>query len=149
MNLHRFKSSPATHFVRHYAEMVGAMFLGMLVLGVPGEAALRAIGSSSSQLSDDAPALALLGMAVIMTVPMVAWMRHRGHGWRPNAEMAASMFLPTFAIMALMAGGVISDFMTLMGLEHVVMLPSMLVAMLLRRAEYSGHAHHSPEPALA
>jgi hypothetical protein len=143
MNLHRFTSSPTAHFVRHYAEMVAAMFLGMLVLGLPGEAALRAIGTSSSQLSDDAPALALLGMAVMMTVPMVAWMRHRGHGWRPNAEMAASMFLPTFAVVALMAGGIISDFMTLMSLEHVVMLPSMLVAMLLRRDEYSGHAHHA------
>jgi hypothetical protein len=31
-----------------------------------------------------------------------------------------------------------------MTVEHVVMLPSMLVAMLLRRDEYSGghHAHH-------
>jgi hypothetical protein len=149
MNLHRFTSSPATHFVRHYAEMVAAMFLGMLVLGLPAEGALRAIGSSSTELQDDAPALALLGMAVIMTVPMVAWMRHRGHGWRPNAEMAASMLLPTFAVIALMAGGVIGDFTTLMSLEHAVMLPSMLVAMLLRREEYSGHAHHSPEPALA
>ena len=143
MNLHRFTGSPTAHFVRHYAEMVAAMLLGMLILGLPGEAVLRALGSSSAQLSDDAPALALLGMAVMMTVPMVAWMRHRRHGWRPNAEMAASMLLPTFAVIALLAGGIISDFMTLMSLEHVVMLPSMLVAMLLRRDEYTGHAHHA------
>ena len=143
MNLHRFTSSRTAHFVRHYAEMVAAMFLGMLLLGLPAEAALRAIGSSTSQLRDDAPAVALLGMAVIMTVPMVAWMRHRGHSWRPSAEMAASMFLPTFGVIALMAGGLVTEFMTLMSLEHVVMLPSMLVAMLLRRAEYSGHARHA------
>jgi hypothetical protein len=136
------------HFVRHYVEMVVAMFGGMLVLGIPASIALRALGTSSSELRVDAPALLLLGMAVTMTVPMVAWMRHRGHGWQPSNEMAASMFLPTFAIIALMWGGVVEDFDALMMLEHVVMLPSMLVAMLLRRDEYShGHAHHEPQMA--
>jgi hypothetical protein len=135
--------SPAIrHFTRHYIEMVVAMFLGMVVLGMPAEAALRAIGSGSSELRADAPALALLGMAVVMTVPMVAWMRHRGHGWTPCVEMSASMFLPTFAIVALLGAGIVTDFGTLMMLEHGVMLPSMLVAMLLRREEYTGHVHH-------
>jgi|SRR5215211_62440 len=144
MGLHRFKNSPTAHFVRHYAEMVVAMMLGMLVLGLPAEGALLALGSSTAELERDAPALMLLGMAVVMTVPMVAWMRHRGHGWAPNAEMAASMFLPTFAVIALMGSGAI-DFWTAMGIEHAAMLPSMLVAMLLRRDEYSGHAHHAPQ----
>ena len=148
MGLHRFFNSPTGRFVRHYIEMVIAMLLGMLLLGLPAEGALLALGSSTSELERDAPALALLGMAVVMTVPMVAWMRHRGHGWRPSAEMAASMFLPTFAVIALMAGGAI-DFWTAMGIEHVVMLPSMLVAMLLRRDEYSGHAHHTRQPQFA
>jgi hypothetical protein len=54
------------------------------------------------------------------------------------------MFLPTFAIIALMWSGVVQDVDTAMMLEHVVMLPAMLVAMLLRRDEYSGHhAHHA------
>jgi hypothetical protein len=124
--------------------MVVAMLAGMVLLGLPGEALLRAFGTSTAHLQDDAPALALLAMAVIMTVPMVAWMRYRGHAWRPCHEMAASMFLPTFAVIALMGSGVVSDFMTLMSLEHVVMLPSMLVAMLLRFDEYAGsHAHHA------
>jgi hypothetical protein len=136
--------TPGTRqFIRHYAEMLVAMFGGMLVLGIPAELGLRAIGTSSSELQTDAPAVALLGMAVIMTVPMVAWMRHRGHAWQPSNEMAASMFLPTFGVIALMWGGVIEDFHTLMMLEHVVMLPSMLIAMLLRRDEYSSHAHHA------
>ena len=137
--------SPSTrHFIRHYVEMVVAMFAGMVVLGVPAEGALRAIGSSTAELKVDAPSLVLLGMAVTMTVPMVAWMRYRGHSWRPCAEMAASMFLPTFGVIALLESGMVEDFMTLMTVEHVVMLPSMLVAMLLRRDEYSGgdHARH-------
>jgi hypothetical protein len=143
MGLHRFTNSPTGLFVRHYVEMVVAMFLGMLVLGLPAEGALHALGSSTSELEREAPALMLLGMALVMTVPMVAWMRHRGHGWRPNAEMGASMFLPTFAVIALMAAGTI-DFSSAMGIEHAAMLPSMLLAMLLRREEYSGHAHHVP-----
>lgn len=128
-------NAPTRHFIRHYVEMVVAMFAGMLLLGAPGELLLRALGTSSGELETSAPAILLLGMAFIMTVPMVAWMRYRGHGWRPNAEMAASMFIPTFAIIALGEAGLVEDFMTLMGLEHVLMLP----AMLIRPQEYACH----------
>jgi hypothetical protein len=134
------------NFIRHYAEMVAAMLLGMLVFALPAEGALRLMGSSSSDLSADAPAVSLLGMAVMMTVPMVAWMRYRGHGWRPCAEMSASMFLPTFGAIALLAAGTVTDYHTLMGLEHAVMFPAMLVAMLLRPSEYTGHhAQHAAQ----
>jgi hypothetical protein len=127
------------HFLRHYAEMVAAMIAGMIVLGLPGEALLRAFGTSSHDLQANAPAVALLGMFAIMTVPMVAWMRFRGHSWRPCHEMAASMLVPTLAAIALLP---FADFGTLMGLEHVAMLPSMLLVMLLRYDEYAhSHAH--------
>src|SRR3954469_6959283 len=66
-------------FIRHYVEMVVVMFAGMIVLGLPGEAALHAIGSGTSELRNDAPTLVFLGMAFTMTAPMVAWMRYRGH----------------------------------------------------------------------
>jgi hypothetical protein len=138
----------ARHFVRHYVEMVIAMFAGMVVLGLPAEGALRMLGTSSDELETAAPAALLLGMAVIMTVPMVAWMRHRGHGWRPCHEMAASMFLPTFAMIALMGLGLVESVATLMTLEHVAMLPCMLVAMLLRIDEYAcHHGRHAAVPA--
>jgi hypothetical protein len=136
-------------FIRHYVEMVVAMFAGMIILGIPGEAALRALGTSTSELREDAPAVVLLGMATMMTVPMVAWMRRMGHGWQPCGEMAASMFLPTFLVIAMMAVDV-SGFAMAMTLEHVLMLPAMLVAMLLRREEYScDHRHHAPAAATA
>jgi hypothetical protein len=138
-------SAPVRNFIRHYLEMVAAMFIGMAVLGVPAEAGLKAIGTSASALETDAPAVLLLGMALIMTAPMVGWMRYRGHGWRPNAEMAASMFIPTFGIVGVMATGMVSDFMTLMMAEHVVMFPSMLAAMLIRPQEYTGHGHDVQE----
>lgn len=137
------------HFLRHYLEMVVAMFAGMVVLGVPAEAGLQLVGTSADALGDSAPWLVLLGMATIMTIPMVALMRWRGHGWRPCWEMAASMFLPTFAAIALMEAGAL-EYMQAMTLEHVVMLPAMLAAMLLRPDEYTCHAHDAHrDPAAA
>jgi hypothetical protein len=130
-------TSSTRHFIRHYLEMLAAMFLGMAVLGIPVLMALGAAGVSSAEVRADAPALLLLGMGVTMTVPMVAWMRFRGHGWRASNEMAASMLVPTAGVIALLGAGLVNDIGTLLMAEHVVMLPSMLVAMLLRREEYS------------
>jgi hypothetical protein len=129
--------SPTRRFIRHYIEMVVAMFLGMALLGTPAFAALGAAGVSSTELNADAPALMLLGMGITMTVPMVAWMRYRGHGSQTTNEMAASMLIPTAGVIGLLAAGLVGDVGTLLAIEHVVMLPSMLVAMLLRREEYS------------
>jgi hypothetical protein len=139
------------HFTRHYVEMLVAMFLGMAVLGTPAILALGAAGVTSAELRSDGPALLLLGMGITMTVPMVAWMRYRGHGWQPSNEMAASMLIPTGGVIALLGAGLVDDVGTLLAIEHVVMLPSMLVAMLLRRDEYShaAHGHLEAEHAIA
>jgi hypothetical protein len=146
--------SPATkHFIRHYGEMVIAMFLGMAVLGGAAGWALGALGIDWDQLTDDAPGLMFLGMATTMTVPMVGWMLHRGHGWRANTEMAASMFVPTFAVIALLWAGVLTDHGALMIIEHVAMLLAMAGVMLLRPEEYArphGRGMHgNVEPAMA
>ena len=124
------------HFVRHYLEMVVAMFVGMAVLALPARLALGAAGTSWSELGH---AAMFLGMAVEMTLPMVAWMRYRGHDWRASGEMAAAMLLPTFAAIALLWAHAAGSG-ALMAAEHVAMLGSMLVVMLLRPAEY-GHGH--------
>src|SRR5215211_2518959 len=138
--------TPTAHFIRHYAEMVLAMLLGMVRLGRPAAPALEPAGVDVSSLDTGAPELLLLGMATNMTVPMVAWMRVRGHRWTPCWEMSASMYLPTVAAMALMWAGTVGDAHAAMGIQHLAMFPAMLVAMLLRRGEYGGHAH---EPARA
>jgi hypothetical protein len=119
-------------FIRHYFEMLIAMFVGMGVL---------AGGPAAAGFEIDAPELALLWMAFTMSVPMVAWMRYRGHGWAASWEMTASMFVPSFAAIALLWTGVAEDHGTLMAIQHIGMFPSMLVAMLMRREEYSGHRH--------
>jgi hypothetical protein len=120
------------HLIRHYAEMVAVMFTGMAVLAFLAGWAMR-------ELVHDTPALMLLRMAATMTVPMVGWMLYRGHGWRANAEMSASMFLPTFAVIGLLRADVLTDVGVLMVIEHVAMLLAMAGAMLLRPAEYAGH----------
>ena len=132
------------HFARHYLEMVAVMFLGMAVLWMPAREALGAAGMSSSELREDAPALLLSVMAVTMTAPMVAWMRYRGHGWGPSAEMSASMLIPTAGAIALLGAGLMEDLNALLLVEHVAMLLGMLVAMLLRPSEYSGAHSHGP-----
>ena len=144
----RSLSSSRAHFIRHYLEMVVVMFLGMAVLGIPAGWALGAAGSSWDELNTHAPALMLLGMAVTMTVPMVAWMRYRGHGWRANTEMAASMVVPTLAAIGVLAAGAMS-IGALLVVEHVAMLLGMLAAMLLRPDEYTHHAHGHGELASA
>jgi len=115
--------------VLHYAEMVVAMLLGMLVLGLP-----------LAMLLAEGPEIELITMASTMTVPMVAWMRHRGHGWQPAWEMSAAMFVPTFVALGLLWGGLVEGTHTLMMIQHTAMFPLMLLAMLLRPSEYTGHA---------
>jgi hypothetical protein len=132
-------SAPTRHFVRHYVEMVVAMFLGMGVLLPPLGAALRTAGTSLH--SSDV--LMISAMALTMTAPMVGWMRYRGHGWPVCADMTAAMVLPTLGVLALLWSGLVADLGTLLVIEHVAMLPSMLVAMMLRRDEYTGAVHHN------
>jgi hypothetical protein len=124
------------HFIRHYVEMVLAMFVGMAVLGLP----LAAFGTGWHELAIETPAVGFLGMATSMTVPMVGWMLFRGHGWRANAEMSAAMFVPTFAVIALVSADMVTDTGVLMTIEHVAMFAAMAGVMLARPAEYI-HRH--------
>jgi hypothetical protein len=134
-------SAPTRHFARHYVEMVIVMFAGMAVLGLPAGWAMTAMGTSWDELQSDAPAAMFGLMAMTMVVPMVAWMRFRGHGWRANGEMSLSMVLPTLGAIALLSADVVEDVGALLVAEHVVMLLAMLGAMLLRPSEYAAPAH--------
>jgi hypothetical protein len=133
-------------FFRHYAEMVAVMVIGMFALSKPADWLFSALGAGTSSQH---AVMMLFSMGVTMTLPMVAWMRYRGHGWRPSNEMAASMLIPTFADMALVGTGVMKGG-PVMVIEHIAMLAGMLIAMLLRRDEYSGaHAHGAAQQAIA
>lgn len=80
------------YFWRHFLEMFAAMWIGM-VAGDPVFLAITGL-SSTRQASHLYPAQSVASMALSMTVPMVAWMLLRGHGWRNSAEMAAAMLVP-------------------------------------------------------
>jgi hypothetical protein len=121
------------HFIRHYLEMVAAMFVGMFVFGaiVRGVLGLTDIDYTL----DRYPEVMTLEMAATMALGMALWMRFRGHGWAVTLEMCLAMFVPAIVLFpllwlgALTAGG-------LMMWEHVLMLALMLLVMLRRRAEY-------------
>lgn len=123
-------------FARHFGEMVLAMLVGMLVLGGLARVGFAIFGSS---LSDQPAGLRVMLMAFDMTVPMVAWMSYRGHGRARNAEMAASMIVPSlFAAILAWTGAL--ELGGAMALQHSAMIPAMLAVMLWRYGEYA-HAH--------
>ena len=131
-------------FAGHYAEMLAVMGLGMLVLGGLIAAIAAGLGFGYSEIREDAPALFLAGMGFSMTAPMVWWMDRRGHSRAATRAMALSMILPTVFAIALLAGGAVTEMGTLLGIQHILMFPGMLVAMLPYRPEYThshGHAH--------
>jgi hypothetical protein len=132
----RIKSK--SHFIRHYAEMVAAMFLGMFVLMAPVGALLGAFGTSWSELS---PAADTFAMAMTMAIPMGVWMRFRGHAWRANLEMVGAMLVPTLVVVPLLATHAVRNSGPVPVAEHAAMLAAMLIAMLVRRSDYSGAAH--------
>ena len=126
-------------FVRHFGEMLLAMFLGMGVLGGVDALAFSAAGSS---LGAQSGAVQVLLMGFNMTVPMVAWMAYRGHDRARSAEMAGSMIVPSLIAAGLAAAGALGDHGALM-LQHIVMIPAMLGVMLWRYDHYAGgHEHH-------
>ncbi len=120
-------------FARHFGEMLIAMFLGMGVLGGLAELVLASTGSSGSALPGGARVVL---MGIYMTVPMVLWMRYRGHAAARNAEMAMSMMVPTVAAAALAFAGTAGTEAAL-AVQHAVMIPAMLGVMLWRYEEYA------------
>jgi hypothetical protein len=127
-------------FARHYVEMVVVMLVGMGVLALPAQWATDALWPS---VDGDDTTLMLARMGLTMTLPMIPWMRWRGHGWRPTLEMAASMIVPAIGVIALLEAGAVEGVGLLMTLEHVVMFIAMFAVMAARPDEYShSHGHH-------
>jgi hypothetical protein len=123
----------AKKFALHFAEMVVAMAVGMVVLHPVWMLVLDAVGGAG--LMDNPYAGALI-MATNMTVAMSAWMKFRGHRWRPIAEMGAAMYVPFLVLFVPLALELIGTG-ALMLWGHLLMLPAMAVAMLLRPHEYA------------
>ena len=127
-------------FLRHLAEMIIAMMLGMCILGM----AFRGIHTALFGGGFDAAwrqhtELAVFAMTFNMTLPMVLWMHHRGHTWERCGEMAGAMFLLALVVLVPFWAGAISSGVVL-PLEMALMLPAMIGVMAVRYDEYATHA---------
>jgi hypothetical protein len=121
-------------FARHLLEMVLAMFAGMAALGL----AIAILGEPPGY----ANRLVEYGlMGASMSVPMVLWMRYRGHSWADGVEMMVAMLAPMFALVLpveLGLAGAAGD--SLMMLSHVAMIGGMVALMVYRWDRYArGH----------
>jgi hypothetical protein len=57
--------------------------------------------------------------------------------------VTGSMFVPSFAAIALLWSGIVADTDALLCIQHIGMFPSMLAVMLFRLDEYTGHGAHA------
>jgi hypothetical protein len=120
-------------FARQYAEMALAMLLGMAVLYPQWLLATSGVPHDGWVMRPEVDSLV---MATAMSVPMVAWMLHRGHGARLTLEMCLSAYAGFVVLFPLYWSGALDD-MGLMMSGHVLMPFFALAAvMLLRRREY-------------
>jgi hypothetical protein len=129
---------------RHYVEMLITMVIGMMALHPVWQFGLHMVGASPAL--SHATVMALV-MATDMSLGMGAWMRYRGHSWRPIAEMSAVMYLPFALFLPAVWGGAMSG-AAMLGAGHLLMLPTMLGLMLWRRDEYAHGSSHTTHPGL-
>lgn len=133
------KRRPGLRFLRHFLEMVLAMVVGMLVFESVWETVATLSGTEAWLARIDVDAIV---MATNMTLGMALWMRVRGHGWNPVAEMGAAMYVPfVLLLVPYWAGALPGEVVTAGG--HLLMIPAMLIAMLLRLDEYTGQHRHT------
>jgi hypothetical protein len=132
----------AGRFLLHYLEMCMACCVGGVTLGFAFFGGAALVGYPD--LIVRAPYFSTLVLAIILTVPMVAWMRFRHHGWRLSLEMGSATTGMGIVVIALGALGLVPP----SGMfEWVASLacPVMLVPMLLRVRLYAGgmdqHVH--------
>jgi hypothetical protein len=124
-------------FLAHLAEMVVVMVLGMMLLAPAWDWAGAAVGVEALLARPDVGAVV---MVLDMVAAMTVWMRVRRHGWSAIWEMNAAMAVPFAVLLVLFwAGAASADDMMLWG--HVLMVPAMAGAMLLRPTEYTEHVH--------
>jgi hypothetical protein len=116
------------HFLQHLGEMLVAMMLGMVLLMPVYGAIMRAFGYDHQ--GKQLPELSAFVMTFTMTLPMVAWMRFRGHDWARSGEMAGAMFLPAVVLLPLCVAGM---------LPHTALSAGVMIGvMLYRRSTYGG-----------
>ena len=130
-------------FLWRFLELQIPMALGALVCYLLG----RVIPASSSFATVYHPGTYLFttGDILFLTVPGVAWMIFRGHGWRHSLEMAAAMIAPVAAIIVVgqLAGA--AYLLWLVTAMYPAMCLGMLFYMVYRRDDFTGKAAHAAQ----
>lgn len=141
-------------FLLHFAEMCIAMEAGMLIfhalpIGNPLRDFVNQVLAPRGYkaVSNIDLDVHLLGMWVFMTVPMVLWMRIRGHGWRHGADMAGAMLAPTLLCIGLCWLGLDEIMPWLPASSMPAMLVAMLALMLFQRTHYTWSAPRKTQDA--
>jgi hypothetical protein len=138
----------AGYFIWHLIEMCLAMCIGgipLIVLFFVGAAKL-----GYPDLLERIPELPVLAIGFILSLPMIAWMRFRGHEWRPTLEMASTTIVLGIVLVGLGWLGILPRSSLFEWLTRLA-CPVMIIPMLLRLDHYAGnhHASHSSHPAHA
>lgn len=129
---------PWRRFARHYGEMAAVMAVGMIAAAALYMTIVNLLVEPTTweEALIRYPVQSLLVVALGMSLPMVAWMRRRGHSRRSSWEMAAVMALPVVPFACLAWFGVVEGAQC--GLYCAVGFVAMLALMLYRRADYTG-----------
>jgi len=94
-------------------------------------------------LFQQSPELSVLVMGIILSLPMTAWMRFRGHEWRPTLEMASTTIILAILLVGLGWLGILAK-TSLIERMRTLACPVMIIPMLFRLNLYTGHhASHS------
>jgi hypothetical protein len=138
----------AGRFLLNFLELQVPMVFGALVCYLLG----LLITSSSSFATVYHPGTYLYAIAdvLFLTVPVVAWMIFRHHGWRYSVETAVAMIAPVAAIMVLgqLAGLAAYDYLRwLLIAGYPAMCLGMLIYMLYRRDHFTGREGDSTHTA--
>ena len=122
-------------FLLHFLELQIAMSLGALICYL----VVRLITGSSSFTTAYHPGTFLFatGDIFFLTVPVVAWMIFRGHGWRHSLEVTFAMIIPVATIMVLDQFSVYDYLTWLLTGGYPSMSLGMLVCMLYRRDHFT------------
>jgi glucose-6-phosphate-specific signal transduction histidine kinase len=88
------------------------------------------------------PEFSILEIGILLAIPMAAWMRFRGHEWRPTLEMASTSIILAILLVGAASLGFMQKASMLVWLKRLA-CPVMLIPMLYRLDLYTvHHANH-------
>jgi hypothetical protein len=123
-------------FILHFVEMV----LVMCIAG--GGLKLFFSGAAQAGYPDlidlRFPEFSILEIGILLAIPMAAWMRFRGHEWRPTLEMASTSIILAILLVGAASLGFMQKASMLDWLKRLA-CPVMLIPMLYRLDLYTSH----------